>query len=803
MVWCFDCEVFCKDWMFVFIDSEDSQKRKYIVNDANELRCFYNENKDEIFAGYNARSYDQFIWKAILCGINPKKVNDYIIVEGKKGGTYSSKFKDYPLLIYDCMIDKMKSLKQLEGFMGNDIRETSVDFNINRKLTRDELELTLKYCIHDVEQTIEVFKRQPEEFESQTSLVSAFNLPKEYVNKTKAQLSSIILEAKSFGNRFDEFNISFPDTLVLSDKYKYIYDWYNQKINRNYFMSLKTKVYGVKHIFAWGGIHGAIPNYVGEGFYVMSDVASLYPSIMIEYNYNSRNIPDSTRYKQIRDTRLELKKAKNPMQLPYKIVLNSTYGATKDRYNQLYDPLMANNVCVAGQMLLLDLIDKLEQAFGDTCELIQSNTDGILMKLPSKESYDDYIAVCDEWSKRTRLNLEHDIYVKVVQKDVNNYIITSEDGHYKSKGAYVKKLKELDYDLPIVNKALVNKLTKDEPIEETINGCNHLKEFQKIIKIGKDYEYGMHGNKKLDERVLRVFASNKEDDDGIFKYRHDSIAKVGNTPEHAFIYNDDVNGLAVTPNLDKSWYVDLANKRLDDFMSVQKSDVKLDVYEIDYDECNTFTEVIEKTFAESNCKRKEFNNLILLNYFYKYGSIKQLLKIQELYFLLYGKDSILKERIEKAGINVSYVAKFGRETKKSITKFRGTDCYEDLISKYPADEFSLNEISELQLKEFKYVSYINESYQSGVCCVTRIEDQSYPKRIDLVLRSFKTGKSAKFYVRNYNIDDFPLKVGSVIRIGKYDTEYERRYVGKDEHGNVIYEENKDFKIYHLKNWTDL
>ena len=35
-----------------------------------------------------------------------------------------------------------------------------------------------------------------------------------------------------------------------------------------------------------------------------------------------------------------------------KIVLNGTYGASKDKHNNLYDPLMANNVCVAGQLLI-------------------------------------------------------------------------------------------------------------------------------------------------------------------------------------------------------------------------------------------------------------------------------------------------------------------------------------------------------------------------------------------------------------------------------------------------------------------
>ena len=156
------------------------------------------------------------------------------------------------------------------------------------------------------------------------SLVKAFDLPLDYLNKTKAQISAVILGAKNTGSRNDDFNITFPDTLDISDKYKYIVNWYKEPLNLNYKMSLDTNVWGVPHKFAYGGIHGAINNYIGDGYFILSDVASLYPSIMIEYNFLSRNVPYPERFKEIRDKRIELKKAKNPMQLPMKIVLNST-----------------------------------------------------------------------------------------------------------------------------------------------------------------------------------------------------------------------------------------------------------------------------------------------------------------------------------------------------------------------------------------------------------------------------------------------------------------------------------------------
>jgi hypothetical protein len=764
-MWCFDCEVFFKDWMFVFIDPEDLNRREIIINDSEKLNDFYNNNKEQIFVGYNARSYDQFIFKAILCGIDPKKVNDYIIIDGNKGGTFSKKFKDIELLIYDCMIDKTKSLKQLEAFMGNDIRETSVDFNLTRKLTKEEIELTVKYCTHDVEQTIEVFKRQPEELESQTSLVEAFDLPKNYMNKTKAQLSAIILGAKNECDRFDDFDITLPDTRVVSEKYSYIVKWYESKINMNYSMSLQTKVYGVPHIFAWGGIHGAISNYSGSGFYVMSDVASLYPSIMIEYGYLSRNVPDMDSYRRIRDKRLELKKAKNPMQLPYKIVLNGTYGAMKDKYNQLYDPLMANNVCVTGQILLLDLIDKIEQKFGDKCELIQSNTDGILVKLPSKEYYDEYVSVCDEWSKRTRLDLEHDVYVTVYQKDVNNYVIMAEDGHYKSKGAYVKKLNDLDYDLPIVNKALVQKLVHDIPVEETINKCTSFKDFQKVVKIGRDYEFGMHGESELGERVLRIYASKEESDGGIFKFRNGKADKVGNTPEIAFIYNDDVNSIEIPNKLDKDWYINLANKRYADFMEVEEVEDKLDVYELIDESYMNFTDVIKDVLEKSICKTKEFKNLILIGYFARFGSIKKLLRQLELYKALYGKKSMTKERLIKLDVDVDLAANFGKASEKSITKLNGTALYDYLVSMLSEEEYTPKEIVKLQLDKLKYVCYENSNLSDTLTSVYSID--SYGGRINLILRSLKNGKRARFVIYPENGDVVQINEYSVLEILKF------------------------------------
>lgn len=554
----------------------NAQRETVIVNNPEQLEKFYKDHKREIWTGFNSRHYDQYILKGILCGFDPKEVNDWIILKDEPGWKFSSLFREFPLNNYDVMQNIDRGLKTFEGFMGNDIRESSVPFNIDRKLTPAEIEETIKYCRHDVEQTIEIFLRRKADFDAQFGLLQMYKMPLSNISRTKVQLSAEILEArKSTYN--DEFEISFPDTLRIK-KYSAVVDWYKDRTNRKYRVDpenekskkhrLNIDIAGVPHVFGWGGVHGAREKYSGEGYYLNMDVASLYPSLMIRYNLHSRSCNPS-KYVEIRDLRIKYKREKNPLQAALKLVLNGTYGAMKDPNNPLYDPLMANNVCVFGQLLLLDLIEHLEPY----CEIIQSNTDGVLVKLPngSDEAFYKIDDIAHEWEQRTGLELEFDEYRKVFQKDVNNYVIVDANGKHKAKGAYVKKLSDLDYDLPIVNKAMVNFMVKGILVERTIMECDELKEFQQVKKISNKYECLIHGNIDcgipLKEKCVRVFASKSRLDGGLFKIHGTTgrPAKVENTPENCYFVNGSVNGMKVDRRLDKRWYIDLAIKRLKDF----------------------------------------------------------------------------------------------------------------------------------------------------------------------------------------------------------------------------------------------
>lgn len=449
----FDFEVFKFDWMVVLIDPIN-KTIDIIVNDARALFRYYHNHSSMIWTGFNNKHYDNYIIKGILSGVNPKEISDYII-EYKMNPfeKWGDKFKRFNFVTYDvadCFSER-ESLKLLEAYMGDDIEETSVPFDIQRLLVMDEIESTIFYCTHDVEETIEVFRRIKPSFDGSKAIIDMFDFPISAISKTHGQLTAMVTNCES--NTYDdEFDVTFVPTIKLS-KYAYVMDWFKEILKTHSYktpiektektkhifengkqvydtsdsnVSYVTNVCGVPHIFAWGGLHGAPdePIHITGKMY-HADVTSYYPSLMLKYGFFTRSSKNPEQFKNVYDMRVALKKAgKKKEQAPLKIILNSQYGITKFIYSPAYDPVQANNICINGQLLLLDLLEKLEFRLGDKFKLLQSNTDGIIFMIPENDERSERIAkhIIDEWCKRTGLGMGLDFLTKLVQKDVNNYI---------------------------------------------------------------------------------------------------------------------------------------------------------------------------------------------------------------------------------------------------------------------------------------------------------------------------------------------------------------------------------------------
>ncbi len=492
----YDFEVFKYDWLVVIINPYEKSVTK-ICNDQMALELYYEQHKNEIWVGYNNKHYDQYIMKAILCGFDPKPVNDYIIKEKMQGWLYSSLFWKIKMINFDVMNKLDGGLKSLEGFMGNDIRETSVPFDIDRKLTDEEIQETFKYCTHDVEQTIKVFMNRIDEFNTIMYFIRHFGLSLSRISRTKPLLAAEILEGNCKGKNFnDEFQFPILDCIQLK-KYRFVADWYKNPTNHDYSKKQKdVMIAGVPHTFAWGGGHGAIPKYHDTGVFIIADVTAYYPSLQQKYKFGYRVMNKPENFEFIHGSNIKYKLAGDKRaRQPFKIMDNAISGQLKQPSSAMFDPMSNNSICVNGQLLLLDLVEHLEPFV----DLIQNNTDGIVFKVHNYErDFDKIDDIVYEWEQRTGMKMEFDTFFgEIFQKDVNNYcLIDRKTGAAKCKGAYIKKLSPLDYDLPIVNKALVDYMTKNIPVEQTISECDEMIMFQKIVKLSSKYKYGWHATSK-------------------------------------------------------------------------------------------------------------------------------------------------------------------------------------------------------------------------------------------------------------------------------------------------------------------
>lgn len=458
----FDFEVFKYDWLVCITekwleDGEIKSKDLVILNNRNQLKDYYESNKEcGIFIGKNSSRYDNGIMVGILEGKNPKEMSENIIVKDISWKRQVKNWRQYNFLYIDIMQDAARmSLKEEEAYLDLPVITTEVEFDTDRLLTKEELEKTIEYCKADVRALITSFENNVSGIITKINLIMEYDLPSYYISMTNAQLCAKLFDCKptTFDDEFEPFDI---ECLGIKPQNQTVLDFYRQPID--YKNKLNITVGGVPHIYAFGGIHGALPNFFYAGELWLIDVASYYPSLMIYYNFLSRAMPLEGKRKFIAMYFNRRKvKARNGKELqvvideeiefykthPYygeydstyndsldkehhkadkkksqvlKLPLNTTYGCEKAKFNDMYDPHNSNNVCISGQLMLTALVEMLEP-YG---KIIQSNTDGIIVIPEDKDKIREMVSL---WEKQSHMTMEIDIAHRLVQKDVNNYIL--------------------------------------------------------------------------------------------------------------------------------------------------------------------------------------------------------------------------------------------------------------------------------------------------------------------------------------------------------------------------------------------
>lgn len=584
----YDCEVFAHDWLVTFKDKETGLYTR-VWNDNDALcECI---SDDCIYIGFNSKHYDQFIIKAIVAGFTPeevKQVNDYIIQGGQ--GWECPLLEDVYLRFNNVDIrDDMQvglSLKAIEGHLGLPIQESTVSFDIDRPLTEAERRETEFYCDHDVDTTEMIVDLRKDYLKNKIDLGKLAGISEvKAMSMTNAKLTAAVLKAtpKKYD---DERDYVYPNNLRREFIPQEVFDFFDRMKDKSipddelFKGKLEMTLDECPVTLGFGGIHGAIPNLIWEenGSRIIRnyDVGSYYPHLMTINGYTSRSIPSPKVYEDVLEKRMEAKASGDKAKAnPLKLVCNTTYGCLLNKYNPLYDPLMARSVCISGQLYLLELAKHLHREINGL-RIIQLNTDGIMVEF-DEFNYDKVLETCAEWQKRTGFELEEDSIAKIAQKDVNNYVEVQDNGKAKAKGGYLVRgiapagAFNINNNASIVATALKEYFVNGTPVEDTINACDDIFQFQIIAKAGAKYKEAYHLVDEVQmpiQKVNRVYATADPRYGKLYKVKaeNDSTAKIEMLPDHCIIDNN--NELTIK-DINKSFYIEMAKKRLNDFLGIK------------------------------------------------------------------------------------------------------------------------------------------------------------------------------------------------------------------------------------------
>lgn len=531
--------------------------------------------RDRILVGYNNYNYDDYMLTTMMNEASNlpsfvKRQNDRII--SGKGAT----LKKSPLIrSLDCMqqIDVSRpSLKQIEGNMGRSILESSVPFDIQRPLTKEEKEEVLKYCCYDVQTTIEVFKlRESSYFDTKESLLSMLPEDKREAASrwNTTTLSTTILVGNKGPMEWKTHRVPKKYWRTIRDIPNEVWTMWEELtaspetvIGKG--RSVKISRFGCSFVFGLGGLHGAPEKPLRVSNVKLADVGSMYPSLIKMLN----GLGDATElYDGIRKERLAIKHTDPVKAGALKLVLNSVYGLLKSQYSTICNPMASATICIYGQIALFWLCRDLYRA---GYKIINANTDGVAF-IDNPDLHEVYKEVCHEWEQEFNgLLLEVDEFDDWIQKDVNNYIALH-NGKIKTKGGEVNKYHADKFfsnnNIRIVQMAMVEYLAHGTKVEKTLD--KHLNNpvlWQYVLKAGSTFQGVQDAAGDWQNKVNRVFAA-REGYPGttkLYKIRQDGgQVNFPDVPERMFVWNGDIKDI---PNfsdmIDMNYYYDLAQKKL-------------------------------------------------------------------------------------------------------------------------------------------------------------------------------------------------------------------------------------------------
>lgn len=594
-VFVYDIEVFQNIFHCSVLNTETKEVHKFEIssrkNQLSELISFFkqvnspvswNDNyttncsidSDKIFCGYNNLHYDNPVINYIIeyehvlaekpvlvitnsiFNLSREITNSGENIEKWKRWKYQVWFDSFDILTMLYSNKLRVGLKEIQVTMQyKNVQEFVCDWS--KPLPIEDFDSMIDYNINDIESTSALLDRCKKDIDLRLAIEDEYGvkvLSKDGVNIGMKILTHKYLE-KTGLTWWDIKDLRSPQAYIPLKDVILPFIKYDSPILKSVLDEMKTQVVspgrkgyeknfvfdGLRYTVGVGGIHSkndpeiVIP--AEDEMLIDIDVASLYPSMLIEYGFYPKHLgPEFLEvYSQIRSERIEAKHNGDKIKdSTLKLALNGLSGNLQNEHNFCYSPFAVMQIRINGQLLLLMLAEKLVEL---GCRIVQANTDGLFVLL-KKSIYDKVNNVCREWEQLTKLTLEEDRFEAMYQYAINDYIAVKEgytdirdrflageqivqkkktgelyksieqiqDDYIKQKGMFITKV-QLGKGLTpkIIPEAVIKYFVDGIPVEDTIKGCKDIKKFLMAEKTGK--QWNVEYMKEDIQRTNRFYAS--------------------------------------------------------------------------------------------------------------------------------------------------------------------------------------------------------------------------------------------------------------------------------------------------------
>ena len=547
------------------------RNNSYSWNDIYTTDIQFNTNK--IFAGYNNLHYDNAIINYIIdyydkmINMNYLRICDSLYnlskiittsnndISAWKKWKHAVNFETFDILTMLYSQKLRVGLKEIQVTMQyKNVLEFAHDWT--KPLDTDLIDEMIEYNINDVDSTEVLLNKCKDKVELRIAIEDEYGvrvLSKDGVNIGMKILTQKYLE-KTGLTWWDIKDLRSPADVIALNEVILPFIEYRDPILKNVLSDMKKQIVspgrkgyenkfvfrGLRYSVGVGGIHSVnnpeiiIPK--EDEMLIDIDVASLYPSMLIEYKFYPKHLgPEFLEvYSQIKNERIEAKHAGDKVKNEtLKLALNGLSGNLQNEHNFCYSPFAVMQIRINGQLLLLMLAESLTDI---GCRIVQANTDGLFVLL-KKDIYSKVKEICRSWEQQTKLVLEEDRFEAMYQYAINDYIAVSKgyqemkklfktnpekalnkkgkpyvsldaikDDYIKEKGMFITKvLLGKGMSPKIIPEAIRDYFIDNIPVRDTIYNCKDINKFLTYQKVDK--KFSVEYNNNLIQRINRFYAS--------------------------------------------------------------------------------------------------------------------------------------------------------------------------------------------------------------------------------------------------------------------------------------------------------